>query len=77
MGTAGPTSAPVMGGGKLRPLRLVQENHEDSAEREAEEREKMKAKRGSWMGWFNKGKVEEPSGGVAIGGVLGKEVVRE
>lgn len=41
-------SGAIMGGNKMRPLRLVQEaaEHDEAAK---------KANRGSWMGWFNKG----------------------
>ncbi|GAM85751.1 hypothetical protein ANO11243_037590 [Dothideomycetidae sp. 11243] len=38
----------VMVGSKMRPLRLVQENADETAARKA-------ANRTSWMGWFNKG----------------------
>lgn len=41
-------SGAIMGGNKMRPLRLVQEADE---EKEAQK----KANRSSWMGWFNKG----------------------
>ena len=56
----GPTPPPAtpaapIAGNKLRPLRLVQENPEAAADGEAAKR----AKRGSWMGWFNKGKGED------------------
>jgi len=52
---------------KLRPLRLVQENKElESGDHgrgvrppEDNDAAKKKANRGSWMGWFNKGKEEE------------------
>ncbi|KAI9879751.1 MAG: hypothetical protein M1830_007376 [Pleopsidium flavum] len=52
---------------KLRPLRLVQENKEmESGDQgggarpsEDEDAAKKKANRGSWMGWFNRGKEEE------------------
>ncbi|KAI9690620.1 MAG: hypothetical protein M1820_009977 [Bogoriella megaspora] len=47
---AGPA---VMGGNRMRPLRLVQDKQEQ------DEREKKAANRGSWMGWFNKGKGED------------------
>lgn len=42
----------VMKQSQLRPLRLVQEQHA------ADEEMSRKAKRGSWMGWFNQGSVE-------------------
>lgn len=50
-------------GNKLRPLRLVQENT-DGARKTSDgqtDEEKKMAKRGSWMGWFNRGKEEGPS----------------
>lgn len=53
----------VMTQSKLRPLRLVQENKEMETLKERrqsvmteEEVARKKANRGSWMGWFNKGK---------------------
>jgi len=54
----------VMTQSKLRPLRLVQENKEmetlkerrQSVITEEEAAARKKANRGSWMGWFNKGK---------------------
>ncbi|KAK5155722.1 hypothetical protein LTR04_005754 [Oleoguttula sp. CCFEE 6159] len=49
----------VFMGSKMRPLRLVQETAE------ADEVARKRANRGSWMGWFNKGKAEE---GVNVGG---------
>ena len=56
----------VMTQSKLRPLRLVQETREKEEEKNrrvslaAEEAEaaRKKANRGSWMGWFNRGKEE-------------------
>ncbi|KAI9888337.1 MAG: hypothetical protein M1814_000567 [Vezdaea aestivalis] len=59
------TGAPMaaMAGSKLRPLRLVQESQ---AEAEAEAK---RAKRGSWMGWFNRGKDETPQ---MMGGEQGR-----
>ncbi|KAI9805335.1 MAG: hypothetical protein M1833_005788 [Piccolia ochrophora] len=65
-----PTAAPIAGN-KLRPLRLVQENRElgsgDQGGRKVsdpDDADAKRAKRGSWMGWFNKGKAEEgPIGG--------------
>ena len=47
---------PSAGGNKLRPLRLVQENTESGPSDE----DAKKAKRASWMGWFNRGKDEGP-----------------
>lgn len=41
-------SGAIMGGNKMRPLRLVQEAAE-------QDEAAKKANRGSWMGWFNKG----------------------
>lgn len=46
-------SGAIMGGNRMRPLRLVQEANE---EQEAQK----KANRGSWMGWFNKGGNNPP-----------------
>ncbi|RPB29606.1 hypothetical protein L211DRAFT_844568 [Terfezia boudieri ATCC MYA-4762] len=47
-----PVAMGMIAGNKLRPLRLVQEN--------ATPEEEKKNKRSSWMGWFNRGKEEEP-----------------
>ncbi|KAF8422706.1 hypothetical protein EV426DRAFT_163669 [Tirmania nivea] len=49
---AGPVAMAMIAGNKLRPLRLVQEN--------VPPEEEKKNKRSSWMGWFNRGKEEEP-----------------
>ena len=55
----------VMTQSKLRPLRLVQENRvgDDAAARKNslpdEEAARKRANRGSWMGWFNRGKDGE------------------
>ncbi|KAL1311068.1 hypothetical protein AAFC00_001277 [Neodothiora populina] len=49
-------SGAIIGGNKMRPLRLVQEANE---EQEAQK----KANRSSWMGWFNKG-ANAPKPGV-------------
>ena len=54
----------VMTQSKLRPLRLVQENREmESGDQggnarivDADEAARKKANRGSWIGWFNRGK---------------------
>ncbi|KAF8459354.1 hypothetical protein BGX38DRAFT_1138183 [Terfezia claveryi] len=48
-----PVAMGMIAGNKLRPLRLVQEN--------VSPEEEKKNKRSSWMGWFNRGKEEEPS----------------
>jgi hypothetical protein len=48
-----------VGGNKLRPLRLVQENS-DSGQTDDDAK---KAKRASWIGWFNRGKDELLGGG--------------
>ncbi|KAL9093508.1 MAG: hypothetical protein Q9165_003903 [Trypethelium subeluteriae] len=53
---AGVASA-VMGGNRMRPLRLVQDKQEQ------DEKERKAANRGSWMGWFGRGKSEEGGGG--------------
>ena len=47
----------VMTQNRLRPLRLVQENKETEVSGE-DEAARKKANRGSWMGWFNRGKDE-------------------
>jgi len=49
-------SGAIMGGNKMRPLRLVQEANE-------QEEAAKKANRTSWMGWFNKGGQGPRSGG--------------
>ena len=51
---AGPA---IMGGNKMRPLRLVQDKHDQ------DEKEKKTANRASWMGWFNRGKSEDGNAG--------------
>ena len=66
--TAGSTTytGAVMTQSKLRPLRLVQENRELESVTTArkvtvnvdEEATRKKVNRGSWMGWFNRGKDE-------------------
>ncbi|KAI9724914.1 MAG: hypothetical protein M1812_000190 [Candelaria pacifica] len=70
-GSANSGTAAIVTGNKLRPLRLVQENVEMGSGDQGGGRKKSeiimdddvaaakKAKRGSWMGWFNKGKEEE------------------
>ena len=78
--TAGNTvyTGAVMTQNKLRPLRLVQETKEREKEEEkirraslaAEEMEaaaRKKANRGSWMGWFNRGKDGETPRSVSGG----------
>ncbi|GAB7352654.1 hypothetical protein MBLNU459_g3020t1 [Dothideomycetes sp. NU459] len=50
-------SGAIMGGNKMRPLRLVQEAAE-------QDEAAKKANRSSWMGWFNKG----AAGGRAVSG---------
>jgi len=65
---------------KLRPLRLVQENRADEglqrrgSVRDGDEEARKKGNRGSWIGWWNKGKDEPgPSAGgrsVSAGNVL-------
>ncbi|KAI9675592.1 MAG: hypothetical protein M1817_000958 [Caeruleum heppii] len=78
--TGGPTSssasstAPIAGN-KLRPLRLVQENVDPNSVAEQEAAAK-KAKRGSWMGWFNMGKGG-PEGQGPGPAAMGGEVVKE
>ncbi|KAI9808793.1 MAG: hypothetical protein M1825_003946 [Sarcosagium campestre] len=73
-----PSAAPAAAaasivGNKLRPLRLVQENtelgsgHQGGRSMVDEEAELKRAKRGSWIGWFNKGKGEEGAAGPAPG----------
>ena len=58
VGSSGDRSGPaVMGGNKMRPLRLVQDKHEQ------DEKEKKAANRASWMGWFNRGKSDDGTGG--------------
>ncbi|KAI9679708.1 MAG: hypothetical protein M1822_007314 [Bathelium mastoideum] len=47
----------VMGGNRMRPLRLVQDKQEQ------DEKERKAANRGSWMGWFNRGKSDDGSAG--------------
>ncbi|KAI9683707.1 MAG: hypothetical protein M1829_005013 [Trizodia sp. TS-e1964] len=47
-------AASVIAGNKVRPLRLVQENSDGGGG----------GKRGSWMGWFNRGKEEGLGGGM-------------
>ena len=67
----GPTNAggSAIAGNKLRPLRLVQAAHSFDAPEgsdlanDAADVAAKKAKRGSWMGWFNKGKVEDGTPG--------------
>lgn len=51
-------SGAIMGGNKMRPLRLVQEATE-------EQEAAKKANRTSWMGWFNKGSGPGGPGGAA------------
>ena len=70
-GSANSGTGAIVAGNKLRPLRLVQENVEMGSGDQGGGRKKSegikdeeaaaakKAKRGSWMGWFNKGKEEE------------------
>ncbi|KAI9790309.1 MAG: hypothetical protein M1835_001069 [Candelina submexicana] len=72
-GSANSGTGAIVAGNKLRPLRLVQENAEMGSGDQGGGRKKSespmdedaaaakKAKRGSWMGWFNKGKEEEAS----------------
>ena len=64
----------VMTQNKLRPLRLVQENKEKEsahARRTStltdEEAARKRANRGSWMGWFNRGKDEPTPRSVSNG----------
>lgn len=66
------TSASIAGT-KLRPLRLVQESNK-------EVEAAKKARRSSWMGWFNKGPAEEApasSSSSSAAGPMRGEVVRE
>jgi hypothetical protein len=72
----------VMTQNKLRPLRLVQENKDsmetlNSARRPGgvpeDEAARKKANRGSWMGWFNRGKEEGGPGGRSVSGGQGAE----
>ena len=65
----------VMTQNKLRPLRLVQETREKEEEKnrrrsmatEEAEAARKKANRGSWMGWFNRGKDEPTPRSVSAG----------
>ena len=60
----------VMTQSKLRPLRLVQEKETAQARVASEEEAARKrANRGSWMGWFNKGKDEPTPRTVSAGQV--------
>ena len=63
--SAGSNAIPgaVMTQNKLRPLRLVQESKEQELEDDAA---RKRANRGSWMGWFNRGKDDsQPSPGLS------------
>ncbi|KAI9812592.1 MAG: hypothetical protein M1827_004581 [Pycnora praestabilis] len=73
-GSSNSTGGSVVAGNKLRPLRLVQENVQmESGDGGSGRKGDMfvdddaakKAKRGSWMGWFNKGKEQMPPGSVS------------
>lgn len=81
--TSSGTSAPIAGN-KLRPLRLVQENAEFGVGGDQASRRQStdgagdvdlskKAKRSSWMGWFNKGATDEGAGSMPMGGQVVKE----
>lgn len=69
----------VMAQSKLRPLRLVQENKAEHsqlrrANTTADDEDvagRKKANRGSWMGWFNRGKDEGAPRSVSTGNVHG------
>ena len=74
--TAGNTvyTGAVMTQNKLRPLRLVQENKEKetapgrrTSTLSDEEAAKKRANRGSWMGWFNRGKDEPTPKSISAG----------
>ncbi|KAI9788898.1 MAG: hypothetical protein M1816_006463 [Peltula sp. TS41687] len=77
--SSAPHIVAAIAGNKLRPLRLVQENKEhgggdqgmmgrrQSVDGTSDVDLSKKAKRSSWMGWFNKGKTEDGVGGGAGG----------
>ena len=75
------TTTPALAGNKLRPLRLVQgqtsQGGAPSGSSITNESDlDKKAKRSSWMGWFNKGKLDDPAsgaGGLPMGGHTVKE----
>ena len=77
-----PNPNAAIAGNRLRPLRLVQENADVGSGDQCGRTQSdggidwdmsKKARRSSWMGWFNKGKVEDGSSSVPMGG----EVVQE